>query len=90
MLLTKIIKWECYAQTSQRRDNLSMKAKRVEHLQIEIVVGSIEMVTQILNPLKSWGRGNPPVVALLRYQLEFVEIFLNQATHKTFAELFAL
>ncbi|MCA2756306.1 MAG: hypothetical protein IM467_18480 [Microcystis sp. M137S2] len=52
MFLTKIIKGECYAQTSQRRDNLSMKAKRVEHLQIEIVVGSIKMVAQMLNPYR--------------------------------------
>ena len=36
--------------TLQRRDNLSVKAKRVEHLRIEILVVSLEMVAQMLNP----------------------------------------
>jgi hypothetical protein len=46
-----ILIWECFAQTSQRRDKLSMKAKRVEHLQINILVKSLEIVVQMLNPL---------------------------------------
>lgn len=37
------------AQTSQRRDNLSLIAKRVQHLRTEILVESLGMVAQMLN-----------------------------------------
>ena len=41
---------ECSAQTSQYSHKFSIKAKRVEHLQIEISVESLKMVVQMLNP----------------------------------------
>jgi hypothetical protein len=47
-----ILAWECSAQTSQRRDKLSMKAQRVEHLRFKMIVGSIKIVAQMLNPYK--------------------------------------
>ncbi len=37
------------AQTSQRRDNLSLIAKRVQHLRTEILVESLGMVAQMFN-----------------------------------------
>jgi|GEM_PF-1286463 len=37
------------AQTSQRRDNLSLIAKRVQHLRTKILVESLGMVAQMLN-----------------------------------------
>jgi hypothetical protein len=50
-----IFVWECFALNSQRRDNLSIKAQRVEHLRCEMVVGSIKILAQMLNPyLKKW------------------------------------
>lgn len=42
--------WECFTLKSQRRDNLLVKAKRILHLQIEIVVGSLGIVVQMQNP----------------------------------------
>ena len=36
--------------TSQRRDNWLMKAERVKHLRMEMVVVSWEIVAQMLNP----------------------------------------
>jgi hypothetical protein len=47
-----ILIWQCFAQTSQRRDKLSMKAQRVEHLHFKMIVGSIKIVAQMLNPSK--------------------------------------
>jgi hypothetical protein len=44
--------WECFALTSQRRDKLSMKAQRVEHLRCEMVVGSIKNIGANAQPLQ--------------------------------------
>jgi hypothetical protein len=38
--------------TSQRRDNLSVKAKRVKLLRNDISVMGLEIVAQMLNPYK--------------------------------------
>jgi hypothetical protein len=51
-----ILIWQCFAQTSQRRDKLSMKAQRVEHLHFKMIVGSIKIVAQMLNPYKFFYR----------------------------------
>ena len=52
---------ECFAhklqhlpKNSNRRDKLSVIAKRVEHLRIEILVASCEIVVQMLNPYIFW------------------------------------
>ena len=47
-----ILIWECSALNSQRRDNLSVKANRAEHLRFEIVVGNLKIFTQMLCPYK--------------------------------------
>ncbi len=56
--------WECYAQISQRRkdllqrrENLLVKAERVKHLRIDILVMSLGMVTQMLYPYDDYFCG---------------------------------
>jgi hypothetical protein len=47
-----ILIWQCFAQTSQLRDKLSLKAQRVDHLHFKMIVGSIKIVAQMINPYK--------------------------------------
>jgi hypothetical protein len=45
-----LLVWECFAQASQCRENLLVKAERVKHLQNDMSVVSLGIVAQMLNP----------------------------------------